>query len=351
MTTYNIDQYCADLEGRIDDAEETALFASWREFTTGGFSGDLFRPSRGRTWAPAVPWPRAYVNDALDNFDAMIIQQLAACSAALDAGSGSILAVRANYGTPILPSLFGARLHRMEYEQDTLPCSYALSREDLVRAIDAGVPDLRGGLGAAVFDAGIAYRKLFARYPLIEKHVHIYHPDTQGPMDVCEMLRGSEIFEDVFDDPAFVHALLDLVTQTYIAFLREWYAIVPPLPGGVSVHWGMVHRGAVLLRDDSAMNFSGAMYEEFIMPYEQRILDEFGGGAIHFCGRGDHYINAASSMRGIYAFNLSQPEYNNLETICRATVDQGIQLIGFPRGAAETLVAAGRDLHGNVHVA
>ena len=63
----------------------------------------------------------------------------------------------------------------------------------------------------------------------------------------------------------------------------------------------------IMLRDDSAMNVSGGLFEEFVRPYDQRLLDEFGGGAIHFCGRGDHYIGRMSRMQGLRAVQQRRP--------------------------------------------
>ena len=105
-----------------------------------------------------------------------------------------------------------------------------------------------------------------------------------------------------------------------------------------------------MLRDDSAMNFSPEMFTEFFVPYEQRVLDAFGGGGMHFCGRGDHYIARATALRGLYAINLSQPHLNDMEEIYRQTVDRGIQIFGFSREYAERALQAGRPLHGNMHV-
>ena len=83
--------------------------------------------------------------------------------------------------------------------------------------------------------------------------------------------------------------------------------------------------------------------------YDQRLLDEFCGGAVHFCGKGDHYIASLSDMPGVYAVQLSQPEYNDMEAVYANTVDKGIALIGLPRAAAEAALARGRPLHGRVH--
>jgi hypothetical protein len=130
--------------------------------------------------------------------------------------------------------------------------------------------------------------------------------------------------------------------------MQEWIKIVPFRPGG-NAHWGLFHKGNIMLRDDSAMNLSADMFNEYVRPYDQRLLDEFGGGAIHFCGRGDHYIARMSTMQGLHAVNLTQPEYNNMETVFCHTVDKGIKLIGLPLEGVETALRDGRDLRGQVH--
>ncbi len=104
-----------------------------------------------------------------------------------------------------------------------------------------------------------------------------------------------------------------------------------------------------MIRNDAATNFSPAMYEEFVQPYDQRLLDELGGGAIHFCGRGDHLIEKIAGLSGLHAVNLTQPALNDMETIFRNTVDRGINLIGLEREAVEQATGRGRSLHGRAH--
>jgi uroporphyrinogen-III decarboxylase len=104
-----------------------------------------------------------------------------------------------------------------------------------------------------------------------------------------------------------------------------------------------------MLRDDSAMNLSDAMVRQFVLPYDQRLLDAFGGGAIHFCGKGDHFISSMSTLRGLFAINLSQPELNDMERVYRYTVDKGINLLGLAPEAAQQAQSRKRDLHGRVH--
>jgi len=339
----------ADLENRVDPDVEEQLLAEWLDFTEGRFAGVVFSPKRGAATPPQIEWPKVSVNAALDDYDKMALQQLRVCSDNLAAGDGAIMSVRCNYGSSILPSLFGVELFIMDEALDTLPTSYPLRDTAKIEAVVArGAPDLTAGLGGKVLEMGHRFTTLLAEYPKVGRYVHLYHPDLQGPMDVVEVLWGSEFLTQLYENPGLVKSLLELVTETYIAFMRAWGQIAP-FSNERCVHWSMMHKGHVMLRDDSAMNLSPALFDEFIRPYNQRILDAFGGGGDHFCGKGDHFIANLSELEGLHAVAMSQPEYNDMETIFRHTVDKGIKLLALERAAADAAIAAGRDLHGHVH--
>jgi hypothetical protein len=345
-----IERFLEDLENQIDETVEQQLFNDWKNFCDGKFTGDIFCPRRMRTRAPKLEWPEVSINRAIEDFDQMALQQFGVCARALAKGSGEILCVRCNYGTSILPSLFGVKLFYMEEQMNTLPTSWPLVND--VRGIEAlleqGLPDLYQSFGHKTLEMGHYFVALKRKYPKINEYVHIYHPDLQGPMDVCELLLGSQLYILIIDAPELIKKLLDLLTDAYIAFMREWEKIVGE-SSVYAVHWYLLHHGKIMLRDDSAMNFSPEMFDEFIKPYDQRLLTEFQGGAIHFCGHGDHYIPSMSQLAGLSAINLSQPELNNMEKIYQHTVDKGIKLIGFSGIQAREEIKNGRDFHGQVH--
>jgi uroporphyrinogen-III decarboxylase len=236
----------------------------------------------------------------------------------------------------------------MPRETNTLPTAKPLhSREKMKALVRAGVPGLRAGLGAKVFDCAGRFCEALRKYPKVGRCVALYHPDMQGPIDAAEVVWGSDIFLAFYEEPELLKEVLELITQTYAAFMRKWHALVPPA-GGESVHWELMHRGRLMIRNDSLMNLSPDLYVEYIRPLDQRLFDEFGGGAVHFCGKGSHYIAAMSEVRGLYGIQMSQPHLNNMETIYRNTVDKGIPLLSFDRKTAEAAKAAGRKLHGRV---
>jgi len=57
-----------------------------------------------------------------------------------------------------------------------------------------------------------------------------------------------------------------------------------------------------------------------------------------------------STLRGLYAVNLSQPELNDMERVYKHTVDKGINLLELKPEAAQQALASLRNLRGRVHI-
>ncbi len=338
-----------DLERRIEPEVEEDYIRQWSDFLFGRFTGDIFAPKRMRFSDPGVSLRHVRINEAIGDYDAMLYSQMESVSAALDtkaagARRSSSLVIRANYGTGILSSLFGAELFIMPDEADTLPTTKPLAGENAMEEIlEKGVPDFRKGLGERVFAFAEFTSEVLKHYPKISSYVVMYHPDLQGPLDICDLLFGERMFYAFYDDPDLLHGVLSLITETYTGFLEAWNRYFPPRQD-MNPHWANLwHRGTIMLRNDSAMNLPPDLYEEFSAPYDAELLKRFGGGAMHFCGRGDHYIEALSRIPGLSAVNMSQPHLNDMEKIYRNTVDKGIKLVGFDAAYAQ------RDLKRGFH--
>ena len=59
---------------------------------------------------------------------------------------------------------------------------------------------------------------------------------------------------------------------------------------------------------------------------KQRILERYGGGGIHFCGRADHCIDLMTDSPNLTMVNMSQPHLNDMRLIYDATIGRGIAL-------------------------
>lgn len=345
---YPLAPFLEDLDSRMNQEHEACLHDQWVTFLEGKCPAEIFHPGRQPAPASRVEWPSISVNETMDDIERMVLSQLKASSDLISSTSGNLPCARGNYGVGIMPCLFGAGLFMMPCEMNEKPNSLPIGPDGIRALLDKGIPDLRGGLGGRVLDMGARWVEQLAPYPKLKAWIPLYHPDMQGPMDICELLWGSGIFYELVDQPGLVHQALKLITETYIAFMREWWKIAPPNPVYNS-HWGLLHKGNIMLRDDSAMNLGPEMYREFIFPYNQQCLRSLGGGALHACGRVDHWASIASELEGLTAFNFSQPQLNDMEVVYQTTIDRGIPLLKLDPAEIARATTQGRRLHGLVH--
>ena len=47
---------------------------------------------------------------------------------------------------------------------------------------------------------------------------------------------------------------------------------------------------------------------------------------MHFCGRGDHFIERLAKLEGLNGINMSQPHLNDMDKVFAATIDKGLHL-------------------------
>ncbi len=343
----DLEPYLADLDARLDAADEQRVLDAWISFVRGELTEDYFVPPKRTPRPPKIDWPDVYVNDTLHDPKLMVYAQFNEMSNMLANGGNRIPNVRCNYGVGTMTSQLGCPVVEMPREQGNTPTTQPLPGgiDGIKAAIDRGVPDIRSAQGGDVFNCAELFLDSINRYPNLKKWVWLYHPDGQGPIDNAELAWGSEIFLAFHDEAELVHAFLDLMTEHYLVFMRAWFELVPPQNDEYSAHWGHLIPGQIMLRDDSLMNLPPDIFTTFIREREEKCLVELGNGCVHFCGRGDHFIEPLSEMKGLTSINLSQPQYNDMPTIWEHTVDKDLFVIGLNADAARD---AGRELKGKV---
>lgn len=270
---------------------------------------------------PAPEWPVFDYEQIQHDREAMLLSQLGGVYAGCLLQDDRLLSIRANYGTSIIPSLFGCAVRTFD---NALPVALPWHSTDTIKALlDAGLPTLRGGQGGKVWDTITFFKEALAPYPRLREYVHIDLADIQGPFDAAEIIWGSEIFLALYDDPDLVHAFLALVTETIHQFILTHQRIDgEPFDGPCGI-WGIL--GRVCVREDASVNLGLPQYEEFVQPYTQRLLDAFGG-CIHWCGDGKAWWRSLVTSRNLSAVNPYQSEFYDpveMHAACRA---QGVSI-------------------------
>ncbi len=342
-----IRHYLEDIENRIDLIEEQRLLNLWKGFVEHRGNENIFVPVRNPVPAGKLDWPKVNVNDAIldPTFEMMLLGQLCEVNTLICSTKGNIPMIRANYGCNILPTIMGCQLNLMERECNTLPGALPISGgiSGLKALMTKGLPDLESSQGKMVFECVSYFKQILSDYPKLQKSVKIYHPDFQGVLDICEVLCGSEIFLAFYDDPEFVCEALAYVTEVYIAMTDRYFSFSPAFEQ-YNFHYGWMHKGKIRISLDSCMNFSPDDYRKFMLPCDKRLINRYGG-IIHSCGKVDHFVSILPDIgAGYYGFNMSQPEYNDMETVLAATIDRGISLYNLNSDVAGIAVAHGRNL-------
>ena len=321
----NITPYIEDIERRLDEKQEQAIYDAWVDFAMGRNTDAPFSPPVRTPAESELDWKHVNANDALADIDLMLLSQLERCHVALTTPSNMPMIMRANYGVGNIASMFGARRFVMPYEMDTLPNVYPMGEAGARRILDLPAPGMDAGNCPQIFAVAERFAEIRAKYPKIARFVRIDHPDAQGPMDNCELIWGSEIFYALYDEQETVHALLRRITDVMTALLDSWYAVMP-IEDGMASYFGRLAPGGIVVRDDSAMNLSPGFFDEFIRPYDGELLTHFGGGIVHFCGRGDHFVERLAYIPGVNGVDLSQPHLNDMDRVFAALPDRGINL-------------------------
>jgi uroporphyrinogen-III decarboxylase len=104
-------------------------------------------------------------------------------------------------------------------------------------------------------------------------------------------LYGEQIFLKMHEDPAFVLVLHDWIADVYINLVRH-YSELGDMPV-TSVHIG----------ECSGTMISGEQYDQFVLPYINKVADVLGPIRLHSCGRSDHLLASMSNIQKLQALD------------------------------------------------
>jgi uroporphyrinogen-III decarboxylase len=131
--------------------------------------------------------------------------------------------------------------------------------------------------------------------------------DMQGPLDTLGQMCGQvQLFTWMIDEPAMVHDMLDVVAAAFIDWVRvQKEHIGEPLDRSNGLQGVGASAIGVWESDDDMTMLSPEMYGQFVAPRVSRIFEAFGGGSIHFCGRGYQHLETILKAPGVRVVNTS----------------------------------------------
>lgn len=218
-----------------------------------------------------------------------------------------------HFGTGPLATAFGSRMILREGDQPAF--EPAVHTPDEVMRLKK--PDLfRDGICPQILERIQFYNKA------TRGEVILTPCDTAGPWSIATSIwHYEDILEAIHTAPEAVHHLLNLVTESIV----EWLDIQETYIG----RWGRTHTSfsypffprGIGIGDDCLVTVSPAMWEEFFLPYNNRLSREFGRMITYHCCLGyDKYFESIAKTEGFIGFD-AQPSHNDFEKIA-ATLER-----------------------------
>ena len=233
--------------------------------------------------------------------------------------------IRPNFGTVLIASLFGGNVEQVE---DNPPWVRHFETIGEFRdAIDSDPMDFSRGLCPRVIETYQFYHEVLSNRCELKKWIYIILPDLQGPIDNIDVLRGTEIFADFYNNEEMVHLAFDRAATAQITFAQHLQQYLNDGPDGYSHQHTFPMPGNILIRNDSAIMLSPTMYREMVAPHDERVLSEMEGGGIHCCGKIEHNVNEFLSVPSCKCLDLGQPELNDIDKIYAQAAERKIPII------------------------
>lgn len=152
--------------------------------------------------------------------------------------------------------------------------------------------------------------------------------DCQGPLTTTLSIIGYENFIYwMVDYPSLIHKFMDMVTDALINWVKiqkecigekietSGYIIGAKIPEG---------QGGVWIADDDSVIIGSGQYQEFVKPYNEKILAAFGGGGIHYCGCSTQHIQDFINTKGLTCLhNLHQDDYESVVETAKSMQEAG----------------------------
>lgn len=125
--------------------------------------------------------------------------------------------------------------------------------------------------------------------------------DTQSPLNVAAQLLGiSNLFYEIIDHPDEYEELLDVISGLLLEFSRKQKDLV----GEVLANPGHGFPSSpsfsgIGLSDDNMLMLSDSMYEQYEIPFREKVGEPFGGVAFHSCGNWSKKIDVVKKIKNL----------------------------------------------------
>lgn len=168
--------------------------------------------------------------------------------------------------------------------------------------------------------------------------------DTQSPLNIAAQLMDiSTLFYEIYDYPEEYVRLLEVISSLHIDFSKKQKELI----GGALASPGhgfpsSLSFPGIGMSDDNMLMLSDDMYEEYEIPFREKIGEAFGGAVFHSCGNWSKKIPVVKKIRNLVmadgAFGPeTDPSPNQAEAFGTGFANTGVVLNARIVGNVDTI--------------
>jgi len=250
----------------------------------------------------------------------MLVSQLKSALSVALSDSDGVPSVRANMGCGLVGGLFGLE---QRVFPDKMPWLLEHLSKEQILALQPGEFTITDEYRQAL--EHMRYMKDMLRGTGIE----VFPLDLQGPVDSAHLLYGDDFFYDLYDDPGFIHHLLDLTHAALVRLMTDCFEIIQP--GDFVAHYNRLvlpSQAPLKVSEDTTTLLGREHIFEYCVPRTKALLDHFGGGYVHYCGWNPHLYEAVVEHIKPLGLNLGNAEKHGMAAILRDLAGRGMFYFG-----------------------
>lgn len=132
-------------------------------------------------------------------------------------------------------------------------------------------------------------------------------PQMRGPLDTLAAMRTpNQMSLDMIDCPDQVFKILGELTDLWIGIAEAILKMIPSFHGGYCTRMKMWAPGeAITPQNDISTLISPKMYEEFVLPWDRKIISHFPYHSFHMHGTEYRHIDSLLKLEELTAIELT----------------------------------------------
>ncbi len=242
----------------------------------------------------------------------MLATQVEAVEKRLKLGDDYLPTLRINFGTGQIAAAFGCELAVLE---DNLPaCKTHILKDINLQDEQLLKPGMQSYWNEKLLE--------FQQYFMAQKpqEYPLQHPDVQSAFNTAHLIRGNDLFLDMFDEPERVKELLFKVNEFMKVWLYETKRGITKAQEGWFYDACGYWKGGARISNCSMQMISPEMYRQFVQEFDSDLMDYLGAGRIHYCGEHPDVIKDFDDNKNISSIEIDL-QFHKINDICDVVRD------------------------------